>query len=81
MSSMPVRLKFTRHAQDRIQERGIDADHIKKAIFHPSFTKNVNGGKIQVRTVLEDGRDIEVIYSKEGFRNSNDVLIITAYYL
>lgn len=30
---------------------------------------------------LENGKTIEVIYSKEGFRKTNDYFIVTAYYL
>jgi hypothetical protein len=76
-----MRLKFTVHAQIRMQERGLQVDDIKKAINDPDFTKDAYEGKVLVRKELANGRTIEVVYFKDGFRNSNDYFIITAYYI
>lgn len=78
---MPIRLKFPPHMQDRIQDRSIDADHVRKAINNPDFTKSVFEGRILVKKKLEDGRTIKVIYFKDGFRDVNDRVIITALYI
>lgn len=76
-----MRLKLTKHFQDMIQYRSIDMDHVKKAIKNPEFTKQLTNGRIMARKKVGNGKTIEVIYCKEGFRNSNDHLVITAYYL
>ena len=78
---MPARLKFSVHAQIRLQERNIDVSHIKAALLHPDFTEQANQGKIRCKKLLESGKTIEVIYAKEDFRNTNDYFIVTAYYL
>lgn len=78
---MPLRLKFPPHFQDRMQERGIEVDHVRKAVNDPDFTKDTFQGRKLSRKKLEDGRTIEVIYFKDGFRNTNDIIIITAIYL
>jgi hypothetical protein len=36
---MPIRLKFSKHAQDRIQERVLQAEHIKIAIREPDLAR------------------------------------------
>ena len=77
-----MRLKFPNHAQERIQERGIDVDHIKKAIREPDFTEPQFEGRILARKQIDKKRLIEVIYFKEvSVKKTNDYLIITAYYL
>lgn len=78
---MPARLKLSVHAQTRITERGVDLAHIKRAILEPDFTNKSFEGRILSRKTLEDGRLIEVIYSKDGFRGTNDYFIVTAYYI
>ena len=77
-----IRLKFPPHAQERIQERGLQIDHIKQAIREPDFTKKVFEDRTLVRKKIDKKRTIEVIYCKEGIvRNTNDYLVVTAYYL
>ncbi len=77
-----LRLKFPSHFQDRMQERGIEIDHVRKAISTPDFTKNVFEGRVMVRKRIDKKRIIEVIYCKEkAAKKTNDCLVITAYYL
>lgn len=76
-----IRLKFPPHFQDRMQERGIDVDHIRKAINTPDFTKETFHHRVIVRKSIDEKRAIEVVYFKDGFRDSNDYIIITAYYI
>ncbi len=76
-----IRLKFTGHSQVRLQERGLQIDDIKKAIREPDFTEPTFEGRMLARKSLSNGRTIEVIYFKDGFRKSNDYFIITAYYI
>lgn len=62
-------------------ERGIDVDHIKRAIKNPDFTEQTFQGRMLVRKEIDERRVIEVIYYKQGFKDANDYVIITAYYL
>ena len=80
MFLMPIRLKFPMHMQDRIQERGIQAEHLREAINNPDSTKQVFEGRIKILKTLEDGKEITVIYYREDFKGTNDYFIITAYY-
>jgi len=74
-------LKFPNHFQERMLERGINIDHLKKAIKNPDSSKNVFEGRVEVTKKVE-GKTIKVIYYKEGFRDrKNEYIIITAYYL
>lgn len=77
---MAIRLKMTTHFQSRMVERGIQIDHVKQVIHSPDSTENREDGTIVVTKELTDGRTIEAVYSKEGFRDSHDYLMITAYY-
>ena len=77
-----IRLKFPSHFQDRIQERGIEIDHVRKAISAPDFTKKLFEGRVVVRKKIDAKRTIEVVYLKEkATKKTNDYLVITAYYL
>lgn len=76
-----IRLKFPPHFQDRIQERGIDVDHIRKAINAPDFTKETFQHRVLVRKLIDEKRTIEVVYFKDGFKDSHDYIIVTAYYI
>ena len=77
-----IRLKFPNHAQERIQERGIAIEHIKKAIREPDFTKRQFEDRILASKKIDKKRTIEVIYCKEAsMKKTNDYLIITAYYI
>ena len=74
-------LKFPNHFQERMLERGINIDHLTKAIKNPDSSKNVFEGRVEVTKKVE-GKTIKVIYYKEGFRDrKNEYIIITAYYL
>ena len=76
-----MKLLFPKHFQYRMVERGIDIDHIKRAIKNPDFTEAVFKGRILVRKEIDEKRIIEVIYFMQGFKDANDPIIITAYYL
>ena len=78
---MPARIKLSIHAQIRLRERGIDAGSVKNTVLSPDFTDDAYDGKMLVRKEMPDGRTLEVIYYREDFRNTNDYLIITAYYI
>ena len=63
-----------------MQERGIEVDHVRKAINSPDFTKDVFEGRILVRKRIDKDKVIEVVYCKEkSLRKSSEFLIITAY--
>jgi hypothetical protein len=75
-----MRLKMTVHFQARLGERNIDIDHVKQAIRSPDSRVNVFDGKIKVTKKI-GGKEIEVIYSKEAFKDKEDeYLLVTAYY-
>lgn len=76
-----MKLIFPPHFQHRMVERGIDVDHIKRAIKSPDFTEPSFNGRILARKEIDAERVIEVIYYRQGFRDANDPIIITAYYL
>ena len=74
-------LKFTPHCQYRILERVLNVEHIKQAILKPDKKRDAREGatKVWKRT---NGKEIVVVYSRDGFRDrKNDYFIITAYYL
>ena len=76
-----MKLKLTQHFQDMMQLRGINLDHVKSAMKLADSTKHTFGGRIVARKTV-DGKTIEVIYSKESFKDkSNEYLVITAYYI
>jgi hypothetical protein len=75
-----IRLKFPNHMQDMIQYRNLNVDHVRLAIREPDFTSDAYEGKTKVCKQLEDGRAIKVVYYKDGFRDSNDFMVVTAYY-
>jgi hypothetical protein len=76
-----MKLKLTKHAQDMVSYRGLSIDHIKRAINEPDSKKDSYENKIKVIKKV-DGKKIEVIYCKEGFKDKKgEYLVITAYYL
>ena len=77
---MAIRLKMTTHFQSRMVERGVQIEHVRQAINKPDSTETREDGSVVVTKELPDGRVIEAVYSKEGFRDSHDYLMITAYY-
>jgi len=64
-----------------MQERGIQIEHVRTAINSPDFTKPTFQGRVLARKKIDEERVIEVIYYKDGFRDTNDIVIITALYL
>ncbi|HEV8666953.1 MAG TPA: hypothetical protein VN665_03890 [Candidatus Paceibacterota bacterium] len=76
-----MKVKFTIHAQARIEERKIPASRVVEAIRNPSSTKSVYEGKIRARKKF--GKKIlEVVYFKDGFRDrKEEYLVVTAYYI
>ena len=81
MGNMPLRIKFPPHCQERINERSLQIEHIRKAINEPDLQKSTFKGRVLVRKKIDEERVIEVIYFKDGFRDTNDIVIITAVYL
>lgn len=73
-------LKFPNHFQARFIERGINIDHVKSAIRKPDSSKPTFEGKTQVNKKV-DGKEIEVIYYKSPFRDKEEYIVITAYYI
>lgn len=76
-------LKITVHAQKRIAERGIDIEHIKKAIKNPDAKEKLGEGKLKATKKVRKGR-IVVIYCRDGFTfkgKEEEFIIVTAYYL
>lgn len=74
-------LKLTKHFQERMIERGINLDHVKQAIKDPDSKEEAYEGAIKVQKEF-GSKTIEVIYSKEAFRDRREhYLLITAYYL
>ena len=62
-------------------ERGIQIEHVKKAIRNPDLKKLVFEGRTKVQKKI-GLRTIVVIYWRDGFRDKKDEYIIsTAYYL
>lgn len=79
---MVIRLKLTQHFQARMLERGIEIDHVRQAITSPDTEEQVFDGRTKVRKRIDDSKEIEVIYFRDGFRgNENDRIVVTAYYI
>lgn len=64
-----------------MQERGIEVNHVRGAINEPDFTKETFQHRVLVRKKIDKNHTIEVVYFKDGFRDSHDYFIITAYYI
>ncbi len=78
---MPLRLKFPIHCQERIADRTLQIEHIRKAINEPDLQKVTFKDRVLVRKKIDEERVIEVIYYRDGFKDTNDIIIITAIYL
>lgn len=64
-----------------MHERGIQIEHVKKAIRIPDSKRTVFEEKVRVEKKIVS-KIIVVIYWKDGFRDKKDEYIIsTAYYL
>jgi hypothetical protein len=62
-------------------ERGVQIDHVKKAIRNPDKKENVFEGRIRVIKKIGQ-KTIVVVYWRDEFRDKKDEYIIsTAYYL
>lgn len=75
-----MRLKFPNHMQDMIQYRGLSVDDVRLAIMDPDFTEETFQGRTKVCKELETGKFIKVMYYKDGFKNTQDFIVVTAYY-
>ncbi len=71
-----MKFKFTHHAQYRIRERNISIEHVKDVINRPDYSGSVLNGNIQSRKKFGK-KTLEVVY----FKDKNEFVIITAYYL
>jgi hypothetical protein len=76
-----MNLRLTSHFKDRLVERDISFDHVKKAMKEPDIRVSAEEGKM--RAIKKIGtKTIEVVYFKEGFRDKKDeYVLVTAYYL
>ncbi len=64
-----------------MHERGIQIDHVKKAIRTPDKKESVFEGRIKVVKKIGP-KTIVVIYWRDGFRDRQDEYIVsTAYYV
>lgn len=74
-------LKLTSHFQLRMMERNINLDHVKQAIKDPDLLEDAFDEKLKATKEI-DGKTIQVIYYKEGFKSKETTyIVITAYYL
>lgn len=74
-------LNLTSHFQLRMVERGINIDHVKRAIKDPDIIENAFDEKLKATKEI-DGKTIQVIYYREGFKSKEtNYIVITAYYL
>lgn len=74
-----VRLKLTKHFQERFNERGINFDHVKQTIKNPDSNRVVFGGRIKVTKKIGN-KTIEVLYYKEGFKDKQDEFVLITVY-
>lgn len=73
--------KVSKHAKERLSQRGIDIKHVKKAILKPDNTEKAYDDRICITKKIKN-KLLKVIYSKDGFKDKpNDIIIITAFYL
>jgi hypothetical protein len=76
-----MKVKFTVHAQTRIEERNIAASRVVETLRKPDSTKPSYEGKIKVRKKFGK-KTLEVVYFKEGFRDrKEEYTVVTAYYI
>ncbi|HQU08076.1 MAG TPA: hypothetical protein PK539_03435 [Candidatus Paceibacterota bacterium] len=66
--------------QDMIQFRGLNVEHVKLAIREPDWTKKTFQGRLRACKQVGRNKAVRVVYYKDGFRDSNDYIVITAYY-
>ena len=69
-------LIFTAHVKDRMRERGVSADSVKKTIESPEYIRRELGESVLVRKKILS-KTVEVIYVvKDGNK-----IVLTCYYL
>lgn len=73
-----MKIEFTDHGIDRLQERGFTVDQIKKVVKNASKTKTNSDGTMAMRGKLNDGSELEVVCRK---KSKNKITFITAYFL
>ena len=76
-----VKLWLTDHFKFRMMERGVDIDHVKRAVKSPDFTKPNSDGSILARRRIDGKRIIEVVYRELVLKRTRSLVMITAYYL
>ena len=69
---MPI--KFTRHALQQMQNRGIHKDEVKEAVNNPDKVVKNSGNNLIAQKLIEK-KLLRVFYRTEG----KDKVIITAY--
>ena len=67
---------LTKHAEDRLKERNIKLEQVKRAIYDPSIILPVWGKKKRVMKEFS-GRHLDVIYRE----TENTIVLITAVWL
>lgn len=60
----------------RLLERGIFVADIKMVLKNPDYNESTFGNKYKAGKLFDD-KNLEVIY----FKDKNDIIIVTAYYL
>lgn len=69
-----MKLKFTHHAQYRMDERSIAVSNIKSALQNPDSVDSVSSSKFLARKNI-GGKTLEVVYTKD----KSEFVIITIY--
>ena len=69
-----MRIRYTRHASKRMQERGIGKRLVRQAIEDPDHLYRDKGLRVAERK-LESGNILRVYFKLDG----EDVVVITAY--
>ena len=76
-----VKLWLTDHFKFRMMERGVDINHVKRAVKSPDFTTRNADGSVLVRKKIDAKRIIEVVYRERVLGRKQGLIMITAYYL
>ncbi len=67
---------FTQHAKDRMEERGILREEIRKVIENPDYIFRESDGRVIVRK-KSGVKEIEIVYIIENSKK----IILTCYFL
>jgi len=65
---------FTKHAKDRLIERGISEKQIESVIANPDYAGRAFDNKLVARKKIGT-KTVEIVYAVEG----NNIIIITCY--